>query len=1125
MTFLLNPHRHSASGGAPVIAVTDFSRDKIVFDSGYVFGLDYALVPVTVTASPSNPIEARAWSVDDGGVTSSLWMDIGTTDGAGNLTGLLTPVINRSGYRIEVRLKNAPAVTAQTVNTFRVGHVMAKWGQSEDHRQIETSFSNHAPETLLTLRDQVNRLKTTANLGRTSKVAMKVVGVDALPSGAALVGRSVEVSGTGTLRDWNLVDYELKVLSGADWRATQCRFEETAVGLIFANIRVKPGGRLRYDECSFFGSGKPTSFSAPVVEEQNGAGTIYGKSTGRRCRVEGYPSDALKLVAGSLRWSHLKWKQNCGGLPTLYGAGATYNTGDLVYQNSGGGPIVHKAKVNGLIGVQPPATAGNSDASWQAVNPHVDAATFLNAHETACLEYCYIDFSELVIANGGVGANNFARWQNDDGVGSFAGGTRVRYCVMDRAASNEQPSLPFQMTASFAGNALIEGNWLRPRNSDGEYLYPVNATIGGRITWAGNAHIQTGAAAATPANCVTGAFSAEVNDGMTQVVYHARDQLTNGGANLGSGAAGVRHKFISDSAPHTASCVSIANTFLAERPGEHVCFAFHTLSGTGPSQVFADTTARPWIDDQAIHDYITSGGAKVGIVGSSWYASPIGWGANYGRAWFEAVAGTKTDGSSLGSPRTVLSGTGSDFTGTHLLVDLYTPWDRTKFAVYGPHRFEESVDLIDATHAVGGALNNNLSNIQAIRSSIRSMLTNPLATMFLPQPLDPISYENGHTNGAGGWTDLAHPNDQGADGLARYARLGVHALLQASGLTSYSSPKFDQVTWEASGAYVDVGSSAGPILTTRSARSEAALGNTFTHWTDVAGWQVNGQPADRAELVAGKVRIYPLSGSFAGPDVVMFGEGGGTGTLQSPEDMVNSWWKNMPLVNVGAYGLEGLPMVALPSSAALANTLPGSAYFTNPVGATAHFRDTVNWPTAISGSDRVHQRLTVAIKGKITHPAATAYLCALEGGPNFTIDCTPSGQLRLNVKDSANVSLLTNVGIGTVGNGVYFDLIVTIDINVTNACWTNFNGTITQRPFTASANGICTANRRLRWLASASGAAKISGDFYMLEAWADHVTGGAARPADTFLRTNGRIVGPAATANAHAWKQDAAVFT
>ena len=49
------------------------------------------------------------------------------------------------------------------------------------------------------------------------------------------------------------------------------------------------------------------------------------------------------------------------------------------------------------------------------------------------------------------------------------------------------------------------------------------------------------------------------------------------------------------------------------------------------------------------------------------------------------------------------------------------------------------------------------------------------------------------------------------------------AVLEAADLVPWPAPQFDNCLWEATGAYVEVWSSAGAVTTTRLARGEAAL--------------------------------------------------------------------------------------------------------------------------------------------------------------------------------------------------------------------------------------------------------------------------------------------------------------
>ena len=98
---------------AGTITVANFARDRVIYDSGAAFGLDYAAVPVFISTSlPNQQVEARVVSTDDGGASSGPWVDMGLTSGVGTLAGSLTAVLNRSGYyKLEARLTLAPANT------------------------------------------------------------------------------------------------------------------------------------------------------------------------------------------------------------------------------------------------------------------------------------------------------------------------------------------------------------------------------------------------------------------------------------------------------------------------------------------------------------------------------------------------------------------------------------------------------------------------------------------------------------------------------------------------------------------------------------------------------------------------------------------------------------------------------------------------------------------------------------------------------------------------------------------------------------------------------------------------------------------------------------------------------
>lgn len=121
----------SAGGSSHTASVANFSRDRLVFDSGAQLGQSTAYVPVSgATDAPDGAvIQARAVSVDDGGATSSAWQNVSTAAG-GAWFGTLQAPRNASWYRAEVRVKASTGAAQQTVNRFAAGHVWALWEQS-----------------------------------------------------------------------------------------------------------------------------------------------------------------------------------------------------------------------------------------------------------------------------------------------------------------------------------------------------------------------------------------------------------------------------------------------------------------------------------------------------------------------------------------------------------------------------------------------------------------------------------------------------------------------------------------------------------------------------------------------------------------------------------------------------------------------------------------------------------------------------------------------------------------------------------------------------------------------------------------------------------------------------------
>lgn len=568
--------------------------------------------------------------------------------------------------------------------------------------------------------------------------------------------------------------------------------------------------------------------------------------------------------------------------------------------------------------------------------------------------------------------------------------------------------------------------------------------------------------------------------------------------------------FVTTAQPFTAAVSAMAATLIAARPGEKFAVIFHAVPGTDPRQLVNDSDpARIWANDKALHDFATADGQKVGLAGMSWFAAPGSLGSSYGEAMFPLFSKKTLAGAAVAIPGTV-SYSGGSYQADHWFGELYD-YNFTRWVAYGPHRFDISADMQDATHLAGGAADTGMTNKQAARAAWRAMRANANATMFLPMGIEPNAYVNGRDDGAGSWTDLTHPAGATSDGQPAFARQTALAFLRAAGLVGWTIPEFDNCLWDPAGAYVEVWSSAGPVTTTRIARAEAALPATYAHWTTVMGFQINGAPAQNTSIVAGRVRITRNGGgAFISSDVLTFGDGGATGMVKFPQDAQNATWKNLPIVDLGIAGLNGLPVRPVPSAAVLANTLPAVTSFTTVAGQLTRFKDLVSWPTAGG-------KLTFAVDMTITSFAAASYLVEMDN-THVTCQVATDGRIFLTVKDSAATALLSSVQIGALTVNTRFDLVVAIDLAALT-CWTSLNGTTTARTLPANSGNLASAARKVAILSRASGTTgNVIGTAFKAELWNDCVSGGGRPSSDTLLRANGRIVGPAAVANAHPWK-------
>lgn len=573
------------------------------------------------------------------------------------------------------------------------------------------------------------------------------------------------------------------------------------------------------------------------------------------------------------------------------------------------------------------------------------------------------------------------------------------------------------------------------------------------------------------------------------------------------GAPVVKHLSATD--PHTAAMAAMANAFLAERPDDKVAVVFQAKSGTGLRELVENgNSGRNWAEDAELHAFATADGQHVGMPAMSWFASPGALGDNYDDAFFPLFTGKYLDGSAATFPATITYGSGASFVADHWFGELYDP-AHTRWVPYGPHRFEIGADMQSATVTALGAQQDNLLNKQQARTSWRSMVENTHAgTWFLPLGLEPLTYLNGVPDGQGGWSDQSHPAGDTADGAARFAKLTAYAVLQASGLVTWQVPEFDQCVWEPTGAHVEIWSSAGPITTLRAHRQESTLGAGFPHWTQVFGWQVNGLPAQRAEIVAGRVRLFPGGGAFTASDVISYGEGGATGMVKFPEDFYARTYKDIAIVDVGAADIEGIELRPLPDAALLQNTLTESSASFVTTSTGPHFVDPIALGIGVSG-------LQIAIDLAISTPASGARTLATTTGNYLKLETLPDGSLRVRVRDADGVVKVDNVktAAGVLMNGNRADIVFSIDMVAGFArLWVN-GVSVMDAGFTAG-SGLLPSNRILLLLATNNGSYQVEGTVFDIGVWKE-VTSDGATPASTPYKA---ITGPAGVANGDAWK-------
>lgn len=526
-------------------------------------------------------------------------------------------------------------------------------------------------------------------------------------------------------------------------------------------------------------------------------------------------------------------------------------------------------------------------------------------------------------------------------------------------------------------------------------------------------------------------------------------------------------------------------------------------SGTGRNGLANDSdTSRSWdVFAQTVGD-IRAWGADIGLLAESWHANDMGWGSNFPQTSLPFYAGIESDSSdySLGTPAQ------SGLVWDHVLWDLSTDGTRgffdpsvTKLLLTGPHRYEISQDMLSAIYTGSGALDNDKQNNQRIRQGVRAMVADPLlAPIVIPaQGPEMIAYEHGYDQGGGNWADYIHPSKKSDDGTPARARHWVHSMLFGLGLVGEETiPQFDQWEWASDGSYVEVWSSAGPVTTTRLARGEPAIPASYPHRTEVAGFEINGLPAQNTSIVGGRVRILPNAAPFSYADALHYGLGGGTGEIAFPDDKYDRIWKNLPVMDVG---ISGVPLVAIRPLVQIPNELPAPDSFT-VTRPNSWFLDPALIGAGITG-------LSFQARGAITDITAN-YLQQLlsVSGNQFQFGVLNSGALWGIVAGHGTYQSSS----GLIASGVTYDFdmqldltagTLTIQVDGTEVLNIALSGQISEFP----------ASRSLVFLSNSTGGSEqMGGTFERLEIWTNATGSGVAHKT---------ISGTAAAVNSDPWLQ------
>jgi hypothetical protein len=288
---------------------------------------------------------------------------------------------------------------------------------------------------------------------------------------------------------------------------------------------------------------------------------------------------------------------------------------------------------------------------------------------------------------------------------------------------------------------------------------------------------------------------------------------------------------------------------------------------------------------------------------------------------------------------------------------------------------------------------------------------------------------------------------------------------------------------------------------------------TYPHWTDVMGVEIDGMPAQRAEIQPnGRVRVYPIGAAFSSTTVAQFGAGGSSGWIMHDADAYAGLWNNYPLADVGLSDLDGVPLMQLPDASVLASTVAGPAVFqTSDTG--PYFAD-----PAQTGAGRT--QATMLFEGVIDADQADnlAMLAGATGGTFSMSSISSNGSFRVAYRPDGGSNASSDSATGLFVPGTQIKVVACVDLVAGTArMWLN-DGPTPIIDVVTPTGGQFQTNRTVMFLASNGlGAAQVKGAVTRVALWYDVTTDGSLPVSAPYKD----IAGDAATVNSDPWKQGA----